>query len=287
MNPLKFRALALLLMIPARAVAAEQPWRFAGDFVLGAKVIAAGLANEAESFGHDVLIGSKVISNGAGVLAQDFIGGSKIIANVTATGASLLAEDFTVVAGAAWDAMPDRYWWRDAGISAAAVGTTAGAATYVCAVGGGIILGPVGAGAGGLVCSIFGQIGGRRLVRYGYQRFETPLSGDALDVGGLIGGLAGSMAGVVGATITLREIALNQFANYGGYAKEARRLTELNARPYAADLAQYRQRSFDLDHIIPIKCGWLWGLPAAELAKVGNLQLLPAYANRALGAKGC
>lgn len=43
----------------------------------------------------------------------------------------------------------------------------------------------------------------------------------------------------------------------------------------------------DLDHATPAKCGYVYGVPASEIAKAENLRVMPSAANRSDGARGC
>ncbi|WP_262273065.1 hypothetical protein [Microvirga yunnanensis] len=250
------------------------------------------LANEAgwvHRFRQNVRLGSQVIAGasaaGAQHLTQRFVAGSQVLWVATATGAAHVRDYGAIGAEAVWSVMPSRDQVRDAVIAAGVVAVTTGGATYLCTVVGGATLGPLGAAAGGLICATVGQAGGRAAVQYTYDRFDVPLNPTALTVGSFIGGAAGMMAGSVAAADTLRQLTISRYASFSEYAKDARRLSELTARPYAPEF--YRQRGFHLDHLVPLKCGWQWGWAAAEMAAVRNLQFLPAGVNLTLGAKGC
>lgn len=187
----------------------------------------------------------------------------------------------------AWAQVPkDGRWWTDFGVTTAVITTTVGTATATC-----IVLvspgGPIVMGAAGTVCAIGGQYGGGRLLRAGYAFFEQPLNPEAYRAGEFTGAMLGGVIGALSARQIISWNQIRQYADYGGYAAEARRLTAQNLRPFADRVTVWRNGGMDLDHIVPVKCGWQLGWTAAEIASPANMQGLPSAINRSIGAKGC
>ena len=75
---------------------------------------------------------------------------------------------------------------------------------------------------------------------------------------------------------------------YGVYAK-VRRLIEgtFAANRSTLDPSGLRGLGNHLDHIIPIKCAWRFGLPAWLVAEAFNLRIIPAAVNLSRGALWC
>ena len=76
---------------------------------------------------------------------------------------------------------------------------------------------------------------------------------------------------------------------YSRYRHEVDRLTAQTYRQHRAEIDPWRLRGhgFDLDHASPVKCGFVYRLPPAEVAAASNLRMIPSSQNRSEGARGC
>lgn len=78
---------------------------------------------------------------------------------------------------------------------------------------------------------------------------------------------------------------------YQAYRKDVDRETKRNFQENRAVIdpggVRGRAGGHDLDHATPAKCGFIYGIPASEIAKAENLRVLPANQNRSEGARGC
>lgn len=54
-----------------------------------------------------------------------------------------------------------------------------------------------------------------------------------------------------------------------------------------AQVQAFRANGYDIDHKIPILCGWIMGIAPSVIGSLSNLQALPASINRSIGAKDC
>lgn len=187
----------------------------------------------------------------------------------------------------AWAQVPrDGRWWTDFGVTTAVITTTVGTSTATCIVVASPA-GPIVMSAAGTICAIGGQYGGGRLVKAGYAFFEQPLNLEAYRAGEFTGAMLGGVVGALSARQLISWNQMRQYADYGGYAAEARRLTAQNLRPFSERVTVWRSGGMDLDHIVPVKCGWQLGWTAAQIASPSNMQGLPSAINRSIGAKGC
>jgi len=180
----------------------------------------------------------------------------------------------------------DSDWWRDFGITTAVVGTTVGTATFGCAVistpGGPVVM----ALAGG-ACGTLAAHGGAALVSEGYAWAGETLDESAFRTGEITGSIVGSIGGSAVVSQYLQWQQFRHYKNFAGYAKEARSLTTKTLRVTPGSVANLRANGYDVDHVIPVKCGWKFGISAAEISSMSNLHALPSSVNRSIGAKGC
>lgn len=191
--------------------------------------------------------------------------------------ASYALVDLRVAIKNGWVLIPrEREWWEQFAVTTGVVGITVGWASFGCA----IVATPAGpafialaSGACGVVASDLGV----ELVKVGYERFAEDMPSDSALKAGQI---AGTVFGVIGAGKAIDWVRYWHFKDYAGYAYAARSITRRN-------LELLRRSSYDVDHIIPVKCGWALGLSPQLIGSLGNLHALPAWINRSIGAKGC
>ncbi len=81
-----------------------------------------------------------------------------------------------------------------------------------------------------------------------------------------------------------------EYGTYGSYKGEALSFTRQSLKgsgEIRAKVQAFRTNGYDIDHKIPILCGWMRGITPAVIGSLSNLQALKASENRAIGAKGC
>jgi hypothetical protein len=64
------------------------------------------------------------------------------------------------------------------------------------------------------------------------------------------------------------------------HAGQSVKLAERNSSASATN-------GYDIDHVVPVLCGWTFRIAPGAIASVWNLQALPSPINRSIGAKGC
>jgi len=182
--------------------------------------------------------------------------------------------------------IPDLKWFRDFSVTTGVVATATMGPAYGCAIvatPGGPVAIALAAGA----CGIVGSQIGATLVREGYNWFEEPLETSAYYLGKDVGNVFGSVVGMAGTSVYATWKHFHRYKEFGGYAKEARALTASTLRKTPSNASQLRADGFDIDHVIPVKCGWLLGISVEKVASWSNLHALPSSINRAIGSKGC
>lgn len=170
----------------------------------------------------------------------------------------------------------------DALYSVAANTVAAGTAGWAC-----IVIGDyVSPGLGQTVAPLCAQLGIalttdlRRSVHR--DLFGRSIDPDAEMVGAIVGSIAG-------AYVTMRLVEGAAYGSYVEYEYEARRLTEatMQTRGHVIDPQGLRGATHHLDHMVPVRCGYMLSIPPGVIAAAWNLRILTAQANMALGARGC
>src|SRR5262249_48834578 len=158
----------------------------------------------------------------------------------------------------------------------AGVGTVVGWATFGCAIVA-TPAGPVFVALASGACAAVARRGGTELVRVGFERFAgRSLDESALNAGVLVGTMVGARVGAKGAGELIHWLHFRHFKDFGGYAKMARSLTQQSLVPVKAQVSTLRVNGFDIDHIIPVKCGWAMRIAPEVIASLDNLHALPA-----------
>jgi hypothetical protein len=181
----------------------------------------------------------------------------------------------------------DQQWWMEFAIVTASVGTVVGWATFGCAI---VATpgGPVLVALASSACAVVAAQGGTELVKVSYKRFTgRPLNESAMKAGTIAGTMLGLTLGSAGASQFINWRQFRHFKDFGGYASEARSLTRQSLSPVKAQTEALRAKSHDIDHVIPVKCGWILRIPPNVIGSLSNLQGLPASVNRSIGSKGC
>ena len=197
--------------------------------------------------------------------------------------ASLTLVDLRVAIANGWLLVPrDGEWWGQFALTTGVVGITVGWVSFGCA----IVATPVGPAFVALAsgaCAVAGSHLGIELVKVGYERVAGVLPSDsALKAGRL----AGITIGTIGAAKVVEWEQFWRFKNYAGYAHEARNLTRQSLGPLRPQIQALRGAFYDIDHVIPVKCGWALRIPPERIGSLPNLQALPASINRSIGTKG-
>ena len=97
----------------------------------------------------------------------------------------------------------------------------------------------------------------------------------------------GASIGAVGTARFSNWLTFRSYKDYKGYAHLARSLTRQSLVPLKSNVQAFKANFYDIDHVIPVKCGWVMKIPPAVIASISNLQALPASINRSIGSKGC
>ncbi|WP_157091382.1 hypothetical protein [Methylobacterium nodulans] len=181
----------------------------------------------------------------------------------------------------------DQRWWADFAITATGVGAIVGWASFGCAVvvtPGGPVLMALASGA----CATFAAQSGTDLVKAGYERFAGRSAIEsAVEAGKLAGITFGAILGGAGAGQFLAWQRFRHFKDFQGYARAARSLTRQSLTPVKPSVQLLRGRGYDIDHVIPVKCGWTMKIAPEVIGSLSNLHALPASINRSIGSKGC
>ncbi len=181
----------------------------------------------------------------------------------------------------------DPNWYVDFGATTAVVGTVVGSASFACAV---VATpgGPVLVALAPAACSLVGSYAGDLMVHAGYRAWM----GREVDEGAAMAGtLVGSISGMaVGSWAYGRYAAAqvwSRYQSFRGYSKAARSLTRQELKPWRPEVKGFRAQGYDMDHVVPVKCGWVLGMAPMAIADIGNIQALPSRINRSIGSKGC
>ena len=183
----------------------------------------------------------------------------------------------------------------DFAFTAVVYGATAYGAYQLCAVAGAFVFGPAGHYTG-LACVALTWPTAKQLTHELHaQLFDRPIHEDARVIGAIVGTVAGTLIALPVIAPTVRAASkhglglLGRGGGYSAYAAKVRRLTEgtFAANRSTLDPNNLRGMNHHLDHLIPVKCGWRWGLPAWLVAEAFNLRIIPAAANLSRGALGC
>lgn len=156
-----------------------------------------------------------------------------------------------------------------------------------------LLIGPSGQLAGPVCAAMVAPAANQITTQLHDQIFEWQIDPDAQLVGAIVGTIPGSYVAIplVESTVAnARRHGFSLFADsFDSYSRQVRRLTEttMGTRSSIIDPARLRSSAHHLHHRIPIKCGWVWGIPAWVMASGFNLQMLPAAENLAIGANGC
>ena len=181
----------------------------------------------------------------------------------------------------------DPRWYADLGATAAVVGTVVGSASFACAV---VATpgGPVLVALAPAACSLAGSYAGDLVVHAGYRAWlGREVDEGAARAGTLLGSVAGFAVGSWAYGRYAAAQVWTKYQDYKGYSKAARALTRSELKPWRPEVTSLRARGFDIDHVVPVKCGWLLGMAPEAIASMGNLQGLPSRINRSIGSKGC
>jgi hypothetical protein len=146
-----------------------------------------------------------------------------------------------------------------------------------CAVAGFASFGPIGASFGFGVCRALASSAIGDVSEALHQKlFDRPYHPDAVALGRVVRVIGGAFM-------------LAPLDDYGSYESQARALTETAYRSNRAtiDPGDLRGVEYHLHHVMPLRCGFVLGIPEWLMAGSWNLEMTTADANRRIGALGC
>jgi hypothetical protein len=187
-----------------------------------------------------------------------------------------------------WVLIPrDQQWWMEFALVTAGVGTVVGWAAFGCAVVA-TPAGPVLVGLASGACVAVASHGGPEFVKLGYQRLMgRSLDESAVKAGTIAGTVVGAYWGISGSHQFFNWLQFRHFKDYGGYAAVAKSITNKSLAPWKLQTRLLRSNSYDIDHIVPVKCGFMMRMAPEVIGSISNLHALPASINRSIGSKGC
>jgi hypothetical protein len=195
-------------------------------------------------------------------------------------------------------ALPSSETAADTAFSTVVFGTFIGVSVAACAAPVAVVAGTALAAISGAACAKLAfEIADENVEYLHSWVFDRDMDRTGKDVGAAIGTVAGALLGGKFAVKYALASGLSGTGYYSKayykdtYRKEADRRTKFtfNAHKNEIDKQSLRgkEHGWDLDHRIPVKCFYNFGLPTFLPAIKWNLQMLTASENRSKGAAGC